>query len=68
MSYGYGSQEADWLWLETLGHPSVVRPAGKLRRHARRADWPVVNLDRRSDVRPHASAGAGAAPPCVSLT
>jgi phosphoserine phosphatase len=45
VSYGYGAQAEDWLWLETLGHPAVIHPVRDLRRLARTSAWAEFNLD-----------------------
>jgi len=71
-SFGYGAQDDDWLWLETLGHPAVAHPSGDLRRSARESGWPILNLNGRSQLSTPPALGFGpappSAPPCVTLT
>lgn len=43
-SYAYGDSVHDVGILSTVGHPSAINPDPRLRRHARRAGWPVQDF------------------------
>ncbi|MGL4339949.1 MAG: SDR family oxidoreductase [Rhodoglobus sp.] len=45
-SYGYGDSQADVVWLQLLGNPSVVNPDIRLYRHAREKYWNVLDWKR----------------------
>ena len=46
VSYGYGAQAEDWLWLEILGYAAVIPPVRDLRRLARASAWAELDLNR----------------------
>jgi HAD superfamily hydrolase (TIGR01490 family) len=43
-SYFYTDSHSDLPMLRAVGHPVAVNPDGRLRRHARRAGWPVASF------------------------
>lgn len=45
-SHAYGDSIADLPLLDAVGRPAAVNPDRLLRRHARRAGWPVLDLLR----------------------
>ncbi|MBL4844822.1 MAG: haloacid dehalogenase-like hydrolase [Planctomycetes bacterium] len=45
-SFGYGADLADLELLEAVGYPCAVNPDLGLRRRARAANWPVLDLGR----------------------
>ncbi|MCV2394863.1 HAD-IB family hydrolase [Actinotalea sp. M2MS4P-6] len=63
--YAYGDSAHDVALLGTVGHPVAINPDGRLRRHARRAGWPVREFRGRGRVATrhgvHAASWAGAA-------
>jgi HAD superfamily hydrolase (TIGR01490 family) len=61
-SYAYSDSVNDLPMLELVGHPYAVNPDGRLRRHADRMGWPVLDfLDgrRRRTVSRGLAAGVG---------
>lgn len=49
-SYAYGDSYNDIPLLDEVGHPCVINPEPRLRRHARRTGWPVRDFRRRRSV------------------
>lgn len=43
-SYAYSDHFSDAAFLETVGHPVCVNPDLRLRLHARKKGWPVLNV------------------------
>lgn len=43
-SYAYSDHFSDLAFLRTVGHPVAVNPDLRLRLHARRMGWPVLNV------------------------
>lgn len=41
-SWGYSDHHSDLAFLRLVGHPMVVNPTWRLRRLARRKDWPIL--------------------------
>jgi putative phosphoserine phosphatase/1-acylglycerol-3-phosphate O-acyltransferase len=46
-SYGYANGDEDVPFLEVVGHPRPLNPAGGLQRFARENDWPVSRFSSR---------------------
>ena len=47
-SYAYADSMSDLPMLSVVGHPTAANPDLRLRSTARRHDWPVIDLRRRS--------------------
>ena len=47
-SYAYADSMSDLPMLSVVGHPTAANPDARLRSTARRHDWPVIDLRRRS--------------------
>lgn len=61
-SYAYSDSANDLPMLELVGHPHAVNPDVRLRRHAERMGWPVLDFRdgrRRRTVTRGLAAGAG---------
>lgn len=61
-SYAYSDSANDLPMLELVGHPHAVNPDSRLRRHAERMDWPVLDFRdgrRRRRVTRGLAAGVG---------
>lgn len=43
-SYAYSDHYSDLAFLQSVGHPVAVNPDLRLRMHARRLGWPVLNV------------------------
>lgn len=43
-SYAYSDHYSDLAFLQSVGHPVAVNPDLRLRLHARRTGWPVLNV------------------------
>jgi len=43
LSHFYSDSMSDVLLLEMVGHPVVVNPDPRLRKHAEERNWPIVD-------------------------
>ena len=43
-SYAYSDHYSDLEFLKAVGHPVVVNATGRLRRHAERHGWTILDL------------------------
>ena len=50
-SYAYADSMSDLPMLSVVGHPTATNPDFRLKYTARRHDWPVIDLGRRSRPR-----------------